>query len=119
MSLLLHWFVIAVALGVTAWLLPGIAVEDWTALLVGSAVLGLINATARPVLKVLTFPITILTLGLFLFVVNGLSFMLAAWLVPGFSVGGLGWAILGAIVVSFISWLLSGLGAHDDDEDQS
>lgn len=117
MRLLLRWFVIAVSLGVTAYLLPGVDVVDWTALLVGSAVLGLVNAVAKPVLTVLTFPITIVTLGLFLFVVNGLSFALAAWFVPGFSVASLGWAMLGAIVVSFVSWLLSGLDDVGGDAD--
>jgi len=109
MRLFLRWFVITVALGITAYLVPGVMVEDWSALLVGAAALGLVNAIARPVLKVLTFPITVLTLGLFLLVANGLSFALAAWLVPGFTVNGIGSATLGAIVVSIVSWLLSGL----------
>ncbi|MEM6926357.1 MAG: phage holin family protein [Myxococcota bacterium] len=117
MRLLLRWLVMAIALGVTAYLLPGIRVEDPTALVVGSAVLGLVNATVRPVLKVLTFPITILTLGIFLLVVNGLSFMLAAWFVSGFEVNGLGWAMLGAVGVSIVSWMLSGIGDDDDDDD--
>jgi len=117
MRLLLRWFVVAVALAVTAWLVRGVEVADWTALLLGSAALGLVNAVARPVLAVLTFPITVLTLGLFIFVVNGISFALAAWLVPGFTVHGLWPAILGAIVVSIVSWLLSGLDATGRDGD--
>ncbi|MEN0062084.1 MAG: phage holin family protein [Myxococcota bacterium] len=119
MRLLLRWLVIAISLGITAYLLPGIGIRDWQALIVGSAVLGLVNAIAKPVLTVLTFPITVLTLGLFLFVVNGLSFALAAWFVPGFEVLNLGWAMLGAIVVSIISWFLSGLddvGSDDRDD---
>lgn len=117
MRLLIRWLVLAIALWVTANLLPGINIDDTWSLVIGSAVLGLVNATVRPVLKVLTFPITILTLGIFLLVVNGLSFMLAAWFVEGFSVESLGSAMLGAIGVSIISWLLSGLDNNDDDDD--
>ncbi len=121
MRLLLRWLVMAIALWATAYVLPGIQLDDPTvdprALVIGSAVLGLVNVTVRPVLKVLTFPITILTLGIFLLVVNGLSFMLAAWFVRGFEVDSLGWAMLGAIGVSFVSWLLSGFDRRDDDEE--
>ena len=69
-------------------------------------VLGLVNALVRPVITILTLPLTIITLGLFYLVVNGLAFGLAAALVPGFSVDGFGSAVLGALVVSIVSWVI-------------
>ena len=103
---LVHWATIALALGGTAWLLPGVHVDGWTPLLVGALVLGLANAIVRPLLVVLTFPITVLTLGLFYLVVNGVSFGLAAWIVPGFAIDTFWTAILGALVCSLLSWVI-------------
>lgn len=110
---LLHWLVVAVSLGIAAYLVPGVHVSSLTALLIGALVLGLMNALVRPILTVLTLPITIVTLGLFYFVVNGISFALAAWLVPGFSSSGLWPSILGALVVSIGSWIF-GSAARDE-----
>ena len=91
-------------------LVPGIQVRSPARLLVAALVLGLVNAIVRPVLVILTLPITIITLGLFYLVVNGVAFALAAALVPGFSVASLGAAVLGALVVGLVSsvlgWLL-------------
>ena len=109
MGFLIHWAIVAAALWVAAYLIPGVIVQSGTALLVAAIVLGLVNALVRPVLTILTLPITILTLGLFYLVVNGIAFGLAAAIVPGFDVAGFGSAILGALVVSLISWVLSGL----------
>jgi putative membrane protein len=109
MRFLLHWLVIALALWVTAAILPGVGFSSVTALAVGAIVLGLVNALVRPVLTILTLPITILTLGLFYLVVNGLAFALAAALVPGFEVAGFGWAVLGALLVGVISWFVGAL----------
>ena len=103
---LIHWLVVAIALWVAAYIVPGVEVSSWTALAVAAIVLGLVNAVVRPILTILTLPITIVTLGLFYLVVNGLAFALAAWLVPGFHVASFGWAILGALVVSLVSWFL-------------
>src|SRR5437763_1079219 len=69
--------------------------------------LGIVNAVIRPVILILTLPLTVLTLGLFIFVVNGISFYLVHWLVPGFSVSGLGAAVLGSIVVGLTGWCAS------------
>lgn len=116
---LLHWFTIAVALAGTAYLLPGVHVEGWTPLIVGSLVLGLANAIVRPILALLTLPITLLTLGLFYLVVNGASFGLAAWVVPGFAIDGFGTAILGALVCSVLSWVIGWFtrdGGKDRDD---
>ncbi len=107
---LLHWFSLSVALGFVAWLMPGVHLTSWGALLGGSLAIGLANALVRPVLTLLTLPITVLTLGLFYLVVNGLTFGLAACAVRGFSVDSAGAAIVGALLVSLVSslveWLL-------------
>jgi putative membrane protein len=108
-SFLIHWLVTAVALAVSARIVPGIVFTSTTTLLVSALVLGLVNAIVRPVMVVLTLPITLLTLGLFYLVVNGAALAIAAWLVPGFGVASLGSAILGALVVSLVSYLLGRL----------
>lgn len=109
MKLLLVWLINALALMAVAYLLPGIAVESFVTALVAALVLGLVNAIVRPVLVLLTLPVTILTLGLFIFVLNGLLFwMVGTWL-EGFEVGGFWPAVLGAILFSLVSWALSSL----------
>lgn len=105
-SFLTHWIVLAVALWLTSSIVPGVTVASWSALAVGAAVLGLVNTVVRPVLTFLTLPITILTLGLFYFVVNGAAFGLAAALVPGFEVRSFLSAILGALVTGLASWVV-------------
>jgi putative membrane protein len=79
------------------------------ALFIAAFVLGLVNALVRPLLTILTLPITIITLGLFYLVVNGLAFGLAASLVPGFDLDGFGSAVLGALLVSLVSWVLGAI----------
>ncbi|MCC6165146.1 MAG: phage holin family protein [Acidobacteria bacterium] len=111
MGFLLHWAIVAASLWVTAYLVPGVTVRSVSALVVAALVLGLVNALVRPVLTILTLPITILTLGLFYLVVNGLAFGLAAAVTPGFDVAGFGSAVLGALLVSVVSWVLGGVFA--------
>jgi putative membrane protein len=107
--LLLVWLINTVALVAVAYLMPSIQVASFGAALVAALVLGLVNAVVRPVLVLLTLPVTILTLGLFIFVLNGLLFwMVGTWL-EGFEVGGFWSGVLGAIVFSLVSWLLSAL----------
>ena len=106
---LLHWALTAVAVGVAAYLLPGVSVSSGLALALGALMLGLVNALVKPVLVLLTLPLTIVTLGLFYLVVNGLTFALAAAVVPGFSVASLGSAVLGALITSLVSWALIGV----------
>jgi putative membrane protein len=106
MSFLVYWIVEAVALFVAAQLVPGVTITSLTTLAIAALVIGLINAFVRPLLVLLSLPITILTLGLFYFVVNGACFMLAAALVPGFHVAGCFPAILGALVMSLTAWLV-------------
>lgn len=106
---LLRWALLAVALGITAWLLPGVHIGSFWVLALASLVLGFVNAVVKPVLFVLTLPITILTLGIFYLFVNAAVFGLAALLVPGFVVDSLGWAVLAALVFSVISWIIGSL----------
>ena len=110
---LIHWLIIALALWVTAYILPGVDIGSTQALAIAAIVLGLINALIRPILTLLTLPITILTLGLFYLVVNGFTFLLASALVPGFDVHGFWWAVLGALVVSVISSFVGAFAADD------
>jgi putative membrane protein len=106
MLFLLHWAVVAMGLAAAAYLVPGVTVASGGALAIGALVLGFVNAVIKPVLTLLTLPITLLTLGLFYLVVNAAAFALAAAVVPGFSVAGLGAAVLGALVVSIVSWFV-------------
>lgn len=104
---LLGWLLNAVALLAVAYLLPSVQVSSFGAALVAALVLGLFNALVRPLLVLLTLPITLLTLGLFLLVINGLLFWAAGSLLDGFSVGGFWPGLFGALLYSVISGLLS------------
>ena len=106
MGLIRRWIVNAAALYATAWLLSGVRVESPEALIGGALAIGLINATIRPILRLVTFPVTVLTLGLFYFVLNGLMFYLAASLIPGFELDGLVTAVGGALVMSVVATVL-------------
>jgi putative membrane protein len=99
----------AFALVVADWALAGVHVGSGLSLAVAAVILGLVNALVRPVLLVLTLPLTILTLGLFYLVVNGIAFALAAALVPGFTVSSFGSAVAGALIVSLVSSLIGWL----------
>ncbi len=106
-KLLLVWLINALALLALPYLVPSVQVDSLTVALVAALVLGFVNTLIRPVLVVLTLPATILTLGLFIFVINGLLFwMVASWL-EGFHVAGFWSAILGALVYAIISWAAS------------
>ena len=105
-AFLLHWLVLAVALLLTTRLVGGVSVSSYTTLAIAALVIGLVNALVKPILFILSLPLTILTLGLFYLVVNGACLMLAAWLVPGFHVQSWGAAIIGALVLSVIAWVL-------------
>ncbi len=110
MMLIARWFINALALMAVAYLYPGVVVTSITAALIAALALGLVNALIRPVLILLTLPATILTLGLFIFVINALLFWLVGELVPGFQVKGFMAALIGSILFSIISlltnWLL-------------
>lgn len=103
----------AVAIAAAAWLVPGLRLAGPGTALLAGALLGFVNALIRPVLLVLTFPFTLVTLGLFIFVVNAICLGLTAALVPGFEIDGYWAAFLGALAVTFVSWVLNGLFATD------
>ncbi len=110
LSLLARWIVNAAALLLVAYLYPGVALEDFLTALVAALVLGLVNAVVRPLLVLLTLPVTLLTLGLFLFVINALLFWFVAEVVHGFTVTGFWAALVGSILYILItlvtSWVL-------------
>lgn len=109
MRILLTWIINAVALLGVALLMPSISVSNFGAALIAALVLGLVNTLIRPVLVFLTLPVTLLSLGLFILVINGLLFWFVGSFVPGFFVSGFWSGFFGAIVYSVISWLLSWL----------
>ena len=113
-KLILRWLINAAALYVAVKLVPGIEASDTQAILIAAIVIGLINATLKPIAVLLTLPLTILTLGLFYLFVNGAMLYLAAALTPGFQLAGFGSAVLGAIVISVVGMLLGGLVEQDD-----
>ena len=108
-KLLLVWLINAVALIAVAYLLPGIQVAGFFTALVAALVLGLVNTLVRPLLILLTLPVTLLTLGLFIFVINGLLFWFVGSFIDGFTVSGFWPGVFGAIGYSILSWLLAGL----------
>jgi putative membrane protein len=95
-----------VAIMFTAYVLPGVSVQSFGTALVTALVLGLINALLRPILIVLTFPLTVITLGLFILVLNGLLVLLASAMVQGFTVMNIWWAMLFSIIFSAVSFVL-------------
>jgi putative membrane protein len=109
MRLLLLWILNAVALLAVTYLLPSIQVSGFGTALVAALVLGFINTLVRPVLALLTLPLTVLTLGIFYLVLNGMLFWLAGALLPGFEVQGFFSAMVGAILYGVIAWVLSAL----------
>ena len=110
MRILFHWILMAVAVWIVANVVPGVSVSGPAAALIAALVIGLVNATIGLLLKIITFPLTILTLGLFWFVINALMLELTATLVPGFHVRDFKAAFLGALLLSIVSsvlmWLL-------------
>ena len=109
MRLLLVWLINALALLALPYVFPGVKVDSFGAALIAALALGLINALIRPLLVLLTLPVTVLTLGLFIFVINGLLFWAVGSFMPGFKVDGFWTGVFGAIVYSLISWALSAL----------
>ncbi len=104
---LLRLLITALGLWVADRLLPGIEITGTRALIVSALLLGVVNAVIRPIILILTLPLTVVTLGLFILIVNGISLGIVAWLVPGFVVSGLGSATVGALIVGLTSWVAS------------
>ena len=107
MGFLIRILVNGAAILLAASIVPGVAVRSVTSALVAGLVLALINAIVRPILMVLTLPITLVTLGLFIFVLNAFCFWLASVFVPGLTVVGFWAALLGSLIVSLVSWILT------------
>ncbi len=109
MSILISLIVSAIAVFVAGYILPGVSVDNFVTALVVAVLMGVVNAFIKPILTILTLPITIMTLGLFMFVINALLILLIDYLVPGFKVDGLLWALVFSLVVSIISSVLGSL----------
>jgi putative membrane protein len=103
-GLLIRWVISAVSLLLVAAVLPGIHIRSIFSAFVAAAFLGIFNAILRPVLLILTLPITVVTLGLFILVINGLMLYLVANVIKGVEIAGFGWAVLGAVVLGLINW---------------
>ena len=106
LHLIVSWFLSALALWLVAQIIPGIKVRDFGAALIATIVIAIVNATIGPVLKFLTFPLTLLTLGLFLLVVDAFLLKLASLFTPGFRVHGFLSAVVGSVVLTFLTWIL-------------
>ncbi|WP_048320750.1 phage holin family protein [Crocosphaera watsonii] len=103
---ILTWVITALSLLITAYLIPGITINGFTVAAIATLVMGLINAIVKPILLLFTLPLTVLTLGLFLFVVNAISFSLVSYFTPGFTVNSFLDALFGSIVLSIVSSFL-------------
>ena len=112
---LVTWLLSALAIGITAYIVPGLAIDGATAAIIAAAILGFVNAIVRPLLVFATLPLTIVSFGAFLLVINAISIWLVGAWTAGFTVGGFFPALLGSIVLSFVSSLLSKLADRDDD----
>jgi len=103
------WMINSAAICLLPYLMSSVTVDSFISAVLAALVLGLINALIKPALLILTLPVTVLTLGLFIFVLNGLLFWMVSGIVPGFQVAGFWSAFLGALLYSVISWALSTL----------
>ena len=106
MKLVLKWLCSAAAMLAVAYRYSGVVVTSFTGALIAAAVLGALNTVVRPILVLLTLPVTLVTLGLFIFVVNALMFWAAASLVSGLSVSGFGAALIGSLIYSMLQLLI-------------
>ena len=124
MNFIIRWIVTAVAVGVAVWIVPGITTvgQDATiAIAAGALVLSFVNAVLKPIVQTLSFPISVLTLGLFYLIVNALLLELAAWASTGIfgsgiAVNGFGSAFIGSIIISIVSALVNGLIGTDNQQ---
>ena len=109
MKLVARLLINVIAILATTYLLEGIHLSGFGIAIIVAVVLGIINIILKPILIILTLPVTIVSLGLFLLVINALMIMLTAWLVPGFEVNNFWWALLFSIVLTIINWILNQL----------
>lgn len=109
MGFIVRLIISMVSLGLAARLIPGIYVKDWVTLFLAALLLSVVNAVIKPIFILLTLPVTILTLGLFLLVVNAAMLGIVAWLLPGFSIAGLVPAVLGWLVMAIVGGILNSI----------
>jgi putative membrane protein len=114
MNGILRFFLSGLAVLLTAYLLPGVDVRHFGFALLVAAVLGIVNALVKPVFILLTIPITVVTLGLFLLVINALIILMVDYLVPGFDVEGFGWALAFSLILSIFNSMFSGMVKEKD-----
>ncbi len=107
MGFIIRLIITALSLGLAAYLIPGVHVSGWGSMFIAAFLLGIVNAIIKPILVLLTFPITLVTLGLFLLVINAAMLGLVAWILPGFSLDGFLPALATWAVISVIGWLVS------------
>jgi putative membrane protein len=117
MNFLIRLLVSALAATLTAYLLPGVRIRDFVTALILALVLAVLNAIVKPILVFLTLPATVVTLGLFLLVINAVIIILASKIVPGFRVNGFFWAFLFSLVLSIITGIMHGLAGDNRDRD--
>ena len=108
--MIFRWLAYTLAIFFTCWILPGISVEGFWLAVMAAAMMGIINFFIRPFVLILTFPITILTFGLFRFVINALMLLLASAIIDGFKVEGFWWALLGSLIISTVYEFIVELG---------
>jgi len=115
---LVKWFVTSLAFGITAYLLPGIKTESVLTILIAALVFGLVNAFIKPFVLLITLPITIMSLGLFTFIINGLMIWITSKIVTDFHVESFWWGVLGAIFISVITSILSIFFPNDNEKNK-
>jgi putative membrane protein len=108
-NFLVRLFLTALAVMLTSYILPGVHVENFLSALILSLLLALLNVTLKPLLVIITIPVTVFTLGLFLLIINALIILLADWIMPGFIVDGFWWALLFSLVLSLLTSILRSL----------
>ncbi len=108
-GLFIRWLMLTVAIMAAAYVLDGIEIKGFFSAFFAAAILGILNALLRPILLLITLPLNILTLGLFTFVINALMLMMASGVIAGFHVQGFWWAVVGSLIISAVSWLLTSL----------
>src|SRR6476660_8143038 len=114
MGLIVRWLLNTLALFIVVTIVPGFHYHSIVSLAIAALLLGLLNAIVRPILFVLTLPLTIVTLGLFLIVLNAIMLELTAWIAPGFRIDNFVAAVIGAIVLGIISWITNRIGEKSE-----
>lgn len=112
-----RWLVLSAAIGAVSYLMAGIHTDGIVPALLAAALLGLVNSYIRPLLLLLTLPLNVLTFGLFTFFLNAMILMIVSAVIPGFRVADLGSALLGALLISLVNWLLSALLLSGDERE--